>query len=86
MPHANVWIRKEDWETWSQIENKAEFLHRALNEGLVTVPGSSMVEQRPVKAKVSGSSPDRGAKNFRNCSECGGLVSMGKCLICGKKV
>lgn len=29
--HANIWIRKEDEERWQQLENKAEFIHQALN-------------------------------------------------------
>ncbi len=32
MPHANVWIRKEDWELWEPITNKAAFVHAALND------------------------------------------------------
>lgn len=30
MPHATIWIRREDWETWISIENKAEWVHGAL--------------------------------------------------------
>lgn len=28
---ANIWIRAEDKEKWSQIENKSEFIHQALH-------------------------------------------------------
>ena len=31
MPHANVWIRKRDYEAWTALENKSEFIHNALN-------------------------------------------------------
>jgi hypothetical protein len=31
MPHANIWIRKDDWELWEKVENKSEFISRALN-------------------------------------------------------
>jgi hypothetical protein len=31
MPHANVWIRKEDWEKWQALDSKSEFIHFALN-------------------------------------------------------
>lgn len=30
MPSVPVYIRKEDFEKWSQIENKSEFIHQAL--------------------------------------------------------
>ena len=49
MPHANVWIRKEDYDAWRALENKAEFIHAALNSSnkqpavkqppIVNVPG-----------------------------------------------
>lgn len=31
MPQANIWIRKEDWETWQAIGDKAEWMSNALN-------------------------------------------------------
>lgn len=30
MPHANIWIRKSDWEKWQQLKDKSAFIHSAL--------------------------------------------------------
>jgi len=32
MPHANIWIREDDWELWTAIEKKSEFISEALNQ------------------------------------------------------
>jgi len=32
MPHANIWIRKEDQELWDKVENKSEFISLALRK------------------------------------------------------
>lgn len=32
MPHANIWIRKEDYELWDAIEKKSDWLHNRLND------------------------------------------------------
>jgi hypothetical protein len=34
MPHANVWIRRVNWETWEAIEDKSDWVNKAL-EGVV---------------------------------------------------
>lgn len=31
MPAANVWIRKDDWDKWQALENKAEAISAMLN-------------------------------------------------------
>jgi hypothetical protein len=30
MPHANIWVRKDDWEAWESIEDKPAFIHRSI--------------------------------------------------------
>lgn len=30
MPHANIWVRRADWEKWEAIEKKSEFISNAL--------------------------------------------------------
>lgn len=32
MPHANIWIRKENWDSWLNIEDKSEFINSVLSE------------------------------------------------------
>lgn len=31
MPHANIWIRQDDWEKWQKLPNKSEAVSRMLN-------------------------------------------------------
>lgn len=38
MPHANIWIRKEDWKAWQNISDKPGWIHDGLTSGLVTIP------------------------------------------------
>lgn len=37
MPHANVWIRKQDYELWQEIPNKSEFISNALKGVVPTI-------------------------------------------------
>lgn len=37
MPHANIWIRKEDYELWQEIPNKSEFISNALKGVVPTI-------------------------------------------------
>jgi hypothetical protein len=41
MPHANIWIREDDWELWTAIEKKSEFISEALNQ----IPDNNKVNQ-----------------------------------------
>lgn len=31
MPRFNIWVRKEDMELWSSVENKSDFISKALH-------------------------------------------------------
>jgi hypothetical protein len=47
MPHANIWIRVEDWEKWKSIKDVPCFIHAALNTDshdalLYTITGESV--------------------------------------------
>jgi hypothetical protein len=30
MPHANIWIRVEDWDKWQALPDKPDWIHRNL--------------------------------------------------------
>lgn len=34
MPHANIWIRRENWDKWQALEGKAGFVNKHLEEAL----------------------------------------------------
>ena len=53
MPHANIWIRKDDMEKWLAIENKSEFIANAL-QGVPLSQGAAKesLPPKPLKAQV----------------------------------
>ena len=55
MPHANIWIRKEDYATWELLPNKAEFLSQALR-------GTTIHIEEPMPQVIIPSTPKRSAK------------------------
>jgi hypothetical protein len=50
MPHANIWIREDDWELWTAIEKKSEFISEALNSG--TNNGTEPIE-KPITKQIN---------------------------------
>lgn len=46
MPHANIWIRKENWETWQTLPDKSDFVNSLLGEN------NSIASQPVVKADI----------------------------------
>lgn len=53
MPHANIWIRKDDWQAWQNVADKPKFLHDALN-GRTTLSqeAANALDDALTKAKV----------------------------------
>lgn len=49
MPHANIWIRKEDVDKWQALEKKSEFIHNALNDGGVSGMVGALVKAEYVE-------------------------------------
>ena len=50
MPHANVWIRKQDYDKWEKLPNKSEFISNALRgEKLEAV----YIEEEPSNDKIA---------------------------------
>jgi hypothetical protein len=50
MPHANIWIRGENWEHWKTISNKSEIVNAVLDQSRKT--GLSFPEKVAEKIKV----------------------------------
>lgn len=56
MPHANVWIRKQDYDKWEKLPNKSEFISNALRGEKLeavyieeTVTDQVAVVKKPIK-------------------------------------
>jgi hypothetical protein len=32
MPHANIWIRRSNWDKWEKTDNKSKLINRLLKE------------------------------------------------------
>lgn len=60
MPHANIWIRKQDYDKWEKIPNKSEFISQALRGEKLeavyieeTVTNQVAVVKKPIKQEMT---------------------------------
>lgn len=91
MPHANIWIRKEDEEKWERIPNKSEFIHIVLN-GPTSEMRKVTQELADIQAKVPIVVNEKTARAIRKnavdnqpTQVCEHFQSKGSCLQKGCK-
>lgn len=74
MPKVTVYVRKDDYESWKAIEEKTEFIHRALNPSFLVL-NKSISEATKLVKTTDYNSPASKSKLCKHGSVKGGCFS-----------
>lgn len=88
MPKVTIWIKKEDYPFWQEIQDRPSFIHDAIRVQRQTISGSIYTSTKEIKPKYEHASTlnEYFGKVNNQCPHHGTqLTDFGKCLVKGCK-